>query len=380
MGWFHKVIAKFFKSVLYTNPFVKKKVINEVGEDFSKPAVIIANHTSFLDILAVGMLHPKICFLVNDWVYNSPVFGKAVQRADFYPVSSGIENSLEPLKRKIKQGYSLMAFPEGTRSESNKIKRFHKGAFFLAKEFHLDILPVLIHGNSEVNPKGSFIIKDGSITVEILPRIKAEDTSFGENHTQQAKKIGAYFKSEFLKLREKMEGPNYFHGIVLEEYRYKGDSLYRNVKNDLKENSEIYFEVMRRVEKSGTIAHLSEDAGQLDFLLALDGPDRKIFSLIEDDETRTILQNSYLTQKYGRLYFTDTISATLITNVDTVVISSEKMVSEIISQLEDRAVATIVILKNCVSSHTENILTLGYQNVYRTSNLSIFKPSGNTAK
>ncbi|MRT15706.1 MMPL family transporter [Vitellibacter sp. q18] len=380
MGWFHKVIAKFFKSVLYTNPFVKKKVINEVGEDFSKPAVIIANHTSFLDILAVGMLHPKICFLVNDWVYNSPVFGKAVQRADFYPVSSGIENSLEPLKRKIKQGYSLMAFPEGTRSESNKIKRFHKGAFFLAKEFHLDILPVLIHGNSEVNPKGSFIIKDGSITVEILPRIKAEDTSFGENHTQQAKKIGAYFKSEFLKLREKMESPNYFLGIVLEEYRYKGDSLYRNVKNDLKENAEIYFEVMRRVEKSGTIAHLSEDAGQLDFLLALDGPDRKIFSFIEDAETRTILQNSYLTQKYGRLYFTDTISATFTTNVDTVVISSEKMASEIISQLDDRAVATIVFLKNCDSSHTENILTLGYQNVYRTSNLSIFKPSGNTAK
>src|SRR5690606_29698942 len=103
MGWFHKAISKFMKSVLYTNPFVKKKVINKTGEDFSKPAVIIANHTSFLDILAVGMLHPKICFLVNDWVYNSPVFGKAVQKADFYPVSSGIENSLEPLKKKIKQ-------------------------------------------------------------------------------------------------------------------------------------------------------------------------------------------------------------------------------------------------------------------------------------
>ncbi|HAV54051.1 MAG TPA: hypothetical protein DCX41_03845, partial [Aequorivita sp.] len=106
------------------------------------------------------------------------------------------------------------------------------------------------------------------------PRIKAEDNSFGENHTQQAKKIGAYFKSEFLKLREKMEGPSYFHGIVLEEYRYKGDSLYRNVKNDLKENAEIYFEVIRRLDKSGTIAHISEDSGQLDFLLALDGPDR----------------------------------------------------------------------------------------------------------
>ncbi|QQX77881.1 MULTISPECIES: 1-acyl-sn-glycerol-3-phosphate acyltransferase [Aequorivita] len=380
MGWFHKVISKFMKSVLYTNPFVKKKVINETGEDFSKPAVIIANHTSFLDILAVGMLHPKICFLVNDWVYNSPVFGKAVQKADFYPVSSGIENSLEPLKKKIKQGYSLMAFPEGTRSESNKIKRFHKGAFYLANEFNLDILPVLIHGNSEVNPKGSFIIKDGSITVEILPRIKAEDTTFGLNHTQQAKKIGAYFKNEFLKLRKKMEGPKYFHRIVLEEYRYKGDALYQNVKKDLKENAESYFETIRQVNKTGSIAHISEDSGQLDFLLALDGPDRQIFSFIEDSETRTILQNSYITQKYGRLHFTDSVSEILLSNVETLIISSEKMATEVISQLTNLSVKTIVLLKECVSSQTENISTLGYQKVYGTANISIFKPSGNTAK
>jgi hypothetical protein len=359
---------------------VKKKVINETAEDFSKPAVIIANHTSFLDILAVGMLHPKICFLVNDWVYNSPVFGKAVQKADFYPVSSGIENSLEPLKKKIEQGYSLMAFPEGTRSLSNKIKRFHKGAFYLANEFNLDILPVLIHGNSEVNPKGSPIIKDGSITVEILPRIKAEDNSLGENHTQQAKQIGAYFKSEFLKLRGKIEGPKYFHRIVLEEYRYKGDLLYQGVKKDLNENAETYFEIIRQVEKNGNIAHISEDSGQLDFLLALDGPDRKIFSVIEEAETRIILQNSYITQKYGRLHFTDSVSETLLASIETLIISSNKMALEVTSQLLNLSPKTIVLLKETISQQTENISTLGYQNVYRDTNISIFKPSGNTAK
>lgn len=380
MGWFHKVISKFMKSVLYTNPFVKKKIVNTANEDFSKPAIIIANHTSFLDILAVGMLHPKICFLVNDWVYNSPVFGKAVQKADFYPVSSGIENSLEPLKKKIKQGYSLMAFPEGTRSESNKIKRFHKGAFYLANEFNLDILPVLIHGNSEVNPKGSFIIKDGSITVKILPRIKAEDTSFGENHTQQAKKIGAYFKTELLKLRETIEGAKYFHKIVLEEYRYKCDARYRNVKKDLKENAENYFEIISRLEKSGSIAHFSENSGQLDFLLTLDGPDRKIFSFIGDVEDRTILQNSYITQKYGRLHFTDSVLETMPANTETVIVNSEKMASEVISQLPEISVKTIVLIAETISAQTENIVTLGYQNVYRNTNISIFKPSGNTTK
>ena len=79
------------KSVLYTNPFVAKKIINKHDESFKRPAVIIANHTSFLDILAMGMLTPKMIFLVNDWVYRSPVFGKAVQRAGFYPVSQGLD-------------------------------------------------------------------------------------------------------------------------------------------------------------------------------------------------------------------------------------------------------------------------------------------------
>ncbi len=377
MGWFHKLIAKFMKSVLYTNPFVKKKVINDVGEDFSKPAIIIANHTSFLDILAIGMLHPKICFLVNDWVYNSPVFGKAVQRADFYPVSSGIENSLEPLQKKIEQGYSLMAFPEGTRSTSNKVKRFHKGAFYLANHFNLDILPVIIHGNSEVNPKGSFIIKDGSITVKILERIKAEDQSFGENHTQQAKKIGTHFKAEFAKLRETIEGPDYFHKIVLEEYRYKGDTRYRNVKNDLKENKELYFEILNQLPKSGVISHFSEADGQLDFLLKLDGPDRKIYSFIEDDETRTMLQHSYITKKYEKLYFTDSIATNLPSSVDVLVISTEQLLSEILLKTPQLNVKMIVLLKEANSTKSENSITLGYQKVYGNTNISIFKSTGN---
>ena len=65
------------------------------------------------------------------------------------------------LKEKIKQGYSLVVFPEGKRMFSNKIGRFHKGAFLLAQELNLDILPLYIHGNSEVLPKGDFIIYDG---------------------------------------------------------------------------------------------------------------------------------------------------------------------------------------------------------------------------
>jgi 1-acyl-sn-glycerol-3-phosphate acyltransferase len=82
---------------------LSEKVVNKPGEKFDKPAVIIANHTSFLDILAVGMLSPKTIYLVSDWVYNSPVFGKAVRAAGFYPVSEGIEGGVEHLRAKVEE-------------------------------------------------------------------------------------------------------------------------------------------------------------------------------------------------------------------------------------------------------------------------------------
>jgi len=375
--WYHKKISKFMKSVLYTNPMIKKKVINENNEDFLKPSVIIANHTSFLDILAIGMLHPKICFLVNDWVYHSPIFGKAVQVADFYPVSKGIENSMDQLKEKLDEGYSIMAFPEGTRSETNKIKRFHKGAFYLAEHFELDILPVLIHGNSEVNPKGSFIIDDGSITVKILPRIPYGKGSFGKSYTQQGKKVGAYFRSEFLKLRKEMESPTYFHHLILKEYRYKGDSLYKAVKKDLKEFSKSYYEVINHVNKDSKILHVSNNYGQLDFLLALDGADRKIISVIEDKEACKILQNSYLTQKHETLSFKSILEKDDFDTCETLIIDSVQKASELVQETP-KNLQTIVLIKEAATIETKNITTLGFQEKYLDANIIVFEYSGNT--
>lgn len=371
--WFHKMISKFMGSVLYSNPFVKKHVINEVGEDFSKPAVIIANHTSFLDIIAIGILNPKICFLVNDWVYNSPVFGKAVQRADFYPVSLGIENSLEHLQKKVDNGYSLMAFPEGSRSTTNKIKRFHKGAFYLAEQLDLDVLPILIHGNSEVNPKGSLIVNDGTITLNILKRIKPNDITYGENYTQRAKVVGEYFREEFFQLRRQIEGPEYFHQIVLEEYRYKGNKLYANVKRDLKEHAEDYFNILSEVKKKAHIVHFSNGMGQLDYLLALDSPDRTIHSFVEDEEVRIILQNSFITQQYNRLEFMDSFQNATLRKTDVLIISSDLYNAELSEKISNLHIEKIIILNSITTQQIDSLIDLGYQNVIQASTISIFK-------
>lgn len=302
MKGFRYAISKFMKSVLYTNPFVTKKVNNKYQETFEKPAVIIANHTSFLDILAVGMLSPKTIYLVSDWVYNSPIFGAAVKKAGFYPVSEGLEGGVDHLQKKIAEGYSLIVFPEGTRSQSNQIQRFHKGAFYLAELFNLDIIPVVIHGNSEVLPKGDFIIYDGSITVTILERISASDSSFGENYTEKTKNISTFFKSEFHKIRAEIEGPSYFKNTIINSFDYKETSIIRAVKNDFNLNLERYYQLNKYLAANAKVLHLSDDYGQLDVLLSLQAPLRKIVSLISNDEKRAVAKTNYWLKKRAISY------------------------------------------------------------------------------
>ncbi|MBW7676980.1 MMPL family transporter [Chryseobacterium chendengshani] len=291
------ILAKFLTSVLYGNPFVKKKVITNPEEDFSKPAIIIANHTSFLDTLAIAMATHKIVYLVNDWVYDSPVFGKLVKALGFYPVSQGIENGKEKLKEKIAQGYSLVVFPEAERSYTNDVKRFHKGAFYLAEEFGLDVLPLYIHGNSEVLPKGDFIIYDGNIVVKVGNRISKDDLSFGTTYKERAKNINYYFRNEFAKLRNEIEDENYFKKKLFLSFLYKETEVVKEVKQDFNKNKSVYFKLNKHIAKDANILHIADDFGQIDILLTLQQAGRKIFSSIKNEEKRQVAKNNYVVKR-----------------------------------------------------------------------------------
>ncbi|WP_326981232.1 MMPL family transporter [Chryseobacterium sp. MYb264] len=342
------ILAKFLTSVLYSNPFVKKRVIKNPNEDLSKPAVIIANHTSFLDTLALAMTTHKIIYLVNDWVYNSPIFGKLVRALGFYPVSQGIENGMHQLKEKIKQGYSLVVFPEAERSYTNDIKRFHKGAFYIAEEFGLDVVPVYIHGNSEVQPKGDFIIFDGSITVKIGNRIHKDDISFGKNYSERTKKINAYFREEFTKLRNELEDENYFKKKLFLSYLYKDNEVVQEVQEDFNQNKSVYFELNKHLPKEANILHYANDYGQKDVLLTLQQPSRKMFTIIKDDDRRATAEQTYLVKRRKINYIKDTTEITK--KIDVLLVSDENFDINTVAQLPEMII--FVNVKENSLNHT----------------------------
>ena len=173
--------------------------VDRGGETFEKPAVVICNHQSHLDLMLMLSQTPKMIVLTNDWVWNSPFFGKVLQNAEYYPVSMGIDSMLPKLKDLVERGYSIAVYPEGTRSKDCRIGRFHKGAFHIASALKLDILPFVEYGAGQVLPKGGKYLRRGDIRLQINKRIPYEEyTQYGTSQ-----EIASRFRKYYRELRVK---------------------------------------------------------------------------------------------------------------------------------------------------------------------------------
>lgn len=301
---FHWVLMWFCKSLIYIMANVKKTVQGREHTDFNKPAVIIANHHSFLDIILMLMFHPKVIMITNDWVYNSPFFGKVVRYADFVSTTKGVEEQSNKIKDMIQKGYSIVVFPEGTRSDSFELHRFHKGAFYLAHHLKLDIQPVILHGTNYTMPrKDPFYLKNGRVTVKFLPRIVYGSESFGETYSESTKKISKYFKSEYEVLRKELETPDFFKETILKNYIYKGPIIewYLKVKYRLEKGYALFHTL---VPHKANIVDVGCGYGMLSYALALSSSERKIVGIDHDEDKIEIANHcpvkpDHLQFKYG---------------------------------------------------------------------------------
>ncbi|OJW85280.1 MAG: hypothetical protein BGO69_06590 [Bacteroidetes bacterium 46-16] len=290
---YHAFVSKYTWSMMYIMGNLRKRVYNLQGEDFKTPAVYIANHSSFLDILVTTMLNPHLVLLTNRWVWHSPVFGAVVRMAEYYPVADGAEQSLEPLRDLVSRGYSVVVFPEGTRSYDDRIKRFHKGAFYIAEELKLDIVPLVLHGISYSMQKGDWLLKDGNCSIYIHPRIKPGDERYGKTYSERAKLIGRWMRSEYEQVKEKNETPAYFREQLLRSYTYKGPVLewYCRIKTKLEKNYEPFHTLL---PGEGKFYDLGCGYGFMSYMLHWAAPGRAFTGVDYDEEKIETAQNNYL--------------------------------------------------------------------------------------
>ena len=288
------------KGILLLATAVKKEHINKANERFQHPAIIIANHQSFIDILVLLSLSSKILMVTNHWVWHSPFFGAIIRYVDFYYIGEGYEQYMERMRKKVKEGYSIAIFPEGTRTYNGKMKRFHKGAFYLAETLQLDILPILLYGNNKIIAKAQpFNIRKGIIYTEILPRIPADDLSFGTTYQERTKRISAYMKEGYARIcREKNTTDNpAFYEALIQNYIYKGPVVewYIRIKVKMERNYRLF---NRLIPVQGQITDIGCGYGPLCYMLSLLSEDREILGIDYDEDKIALAQHGWLRNEH----------------------------------------------------------------------------------
>jgi len=287
---YHKLINKVMRCLVYRIPYVKTTLRNLAGETFERPGVIICNHQSHIDLACVMMLTPKLIVLTNDWVWNSPFYGRLIKYADYYPVSNGMENAVERLRGAVERGYSIVVFPEGTRSADCNIGRFHRGAFYLAERLNIDIIPVFIHGVGHVLPKEDFLLRKGSIDICIMPRITADDERFSNDYSLRSLQMRRYYQDEYKKICAELETPEYYADMVIHNYIYKGAAIEREVRRNLRRHNN-YAKEIAALPDEGEVTVENAGYGEYPLLAALVKKNLHIIATDPDPDRIAIASN-----------------------------------------------------------------------------------------
>ena len=296
---FHKMIYWFARIFLKSMIIEKVIHVNDVNETYKCPAVIIANHQSFIDILLLLSTTPKIVMVTNSWVWNSPFFGWIVRYADFHHSADGYEALAENIKERINEGYSVIVFPEGTRSEDCSIRRFHKGAFYLADLLKLDILPVLLYGTGQVSSKKQgFYIHPGVVVCKTMCRLKYGDVSMGTTYQERTKKFRRWYEEQYCKLHQEFGHTDnaYFREALIKNYIYKGPVLewYMRVKCRI----DGYYNLWDKlIPRNAVVTDMGCGHGQLSFMIGLLSPNRKVLGVDYDLDKVDTAQHSFLTKR-----------------------------------------------------------------------------------
>ena len=166
--------------------FIKVKITGLEKLDPKKSYVIAANHQSIYDIFVVyGWLPMIFKWVMKAELRKIPLVGKACESAGHIFIDRknpmAAKKSLDKAEAQLRNGVSVVVFPEGTRTYTGQMGKFKKGAFRMATDLHLPIVPVTLRGCFERLPRNGFIITPGTIEMIVHEPVEVE----GYEHEKQ---------------------------------------------------------------------------------------------------------------------------------------------------------------------------------------------------
>lgn len=173
------------RSCVRLSPIWRFHVEGEPPADIQNRAyVVVANHLSDADPFLLSFLPWDMRWLAKEELYRVPFIGQLMRFGGDIPIARKSRErarlAMEEARRSLDAGISIMMFPEGTRSRDGKLLPFKDGAFRLAIEAGVPILPVAIVGTEACRPKGSKWLGEASATARVLPAIETRGLSIDD--------------------------------------------------------------------------------------------------------------------------------------------------------------------------------------------------------
>lgn len=178
----HTISKWLTYTVFMFAPTMSRKVIGMENIDPNKAYVMVLNHQSMVDILSIYNLPLVFKWVSKREVYRIPIVGRLLwMHGDIVINRASAKEAMQLVHSKgtewLKKGATVSIFPEGTRSKDGEIHNFKAGAFILAKDAGVPILPVVLDGTSTLARKNMMLNWRNKITIKVLPAIPAEEVA-----------------------------------------------------------------------------------------------------------------------------------------------------------------------------------------------------------
>ena len=163
---------------------VKMRIHGAENVPRNEARVYVANHVSWFDVFALASYLPRYRFIAKKELFKLPIFGPAIRATAAIEIDrrnrKAAFQAYEAAARDVKEGLSVVVYPEGTRGRTYELRPFKKGPFVLAIAAHVPIVPTIIHGTIEIQPKGSYRIRPGVIDLYFLEPIPTDGLSYDD--------------------------------------------------------------------------------------------------------------------------------------------------------------------------------------------------------
>jgi 1-acyl-sn-glycerol-3-phosphate acyltransferase len=156
-------------------PFWTFRIEGTEAIDPRKPHVFVANHSSYTDVFLVVRLPWEMKWLAKKSIFSIPLLGWQLRVAGDVPIDrrdrESAREAMEQMRERLARGLSMILFPEGTRSADGSLGEFRDGAFRLAIEAGVDVVPLAIAGAANSLPKRSLVFRPSTATLRVLPAV-----------------------------------------------------------------------------------------------------------------------------------------------------------------------------------------------------------------